>query len=99
MFEQPGVNPAIALAHGAFTDASRWNGVIERLRQQGYTVVVPAIPASTRIALSRAAAAHNLPREAPQALAQAVIAVNGCRPVKITPQRAGRGRLRMAGTA
>jgi hypothetical protein len=50
MFERPGVNPAIMLAHGAFADASRY------LRP----------------------AAHNLPREAPQALARAVIDVNGC---------------------
>jgi alpha-beta hydrolase superfamily lysophospholipase len=28
----------IVLVHGAFADGSRWNGVIERLQQHGYTV-------------------------------------------------------------
>ena len=32
------------LVHGAFADASSWNGVIERLQQQGDTVVAPANP-------------------------------------------------------
>jgi alpha-beta hydrolase superfamily lysophospholipase len=40
--EQTGVKPTIVLAHGAFADASSWNGVIERLQQQGYTVIAPA---------------------------------------------------------
>jgi pimeloyl-ACP methyl ester carboxylesterase len=44
MSEQPEVNPTIVLVHGAFADASSWNGVIERLQQQGYTVVAPANP-------------------------------------------------------
>jgi len=30
--------------HGAFADASSWNGVIERLQRQGYTVIAPANP-------------------------------------------------------
>ncbi|HYW26940.1 MAG TPA: alpha/beta hydrolase [Terriglobales bacterium] len=30
--------------HGAFADASSWNGVIGRLQQEGYTVVAPANP-------------------------------------------------------
>ena len=34
--------PTIVLVHGAFADASSWNGVIERLIPQGYTVVAPA---------------------------------------------------------
>jgi len=34
--------PTIVLVHGAFADASSWNGVIERLLQQGYTVIAPA---------------------------------------------------------
>jgi len=33
--QQPGVSPTIVLVHGAFADASSWNGVIERLQQQG----------------------------------------------------------------
>lgn len=41
---QTSVKPAIVLVHGAFADASSWNGVIERLQQQGYTVVAPANP-------------------------------------------------------
>lgn len=29
--------------HGAFADASSWNGVVTRLQQRGYTVVAPAV--------------------------------------------------------
>jgi pimeloyl-ACP methyl ester carboxylesterase len=36
--------PTIVLVHGAFADASSWNGVIERLQHQGYSVVAPANP-------------------------------------------------------
>ena len=32
----------IVLVHGAFADASSWNGIIERLQGQGHTVVAPA---------------------------------------------------------
>jgi len=39
-----GARPTIVLVHGAFADASSWNGVIERLQQQGYTVIAPANP-------------------------------------------------------
>jgi pimeloyl-ACP methyl ester carboxylesterase len=39
-----GAQPTIVLVHGAFADASSWNGVIERLQQQGYTVIAPANP-------------------------------------------------------
>ena len=42
--QQSGVRPTIVLVHGAFADASSWNGVIERLQQQGYTVIAPANP-------------------------------------------------------
>jgi len=38
------VKPTIVLVHGAFADASSWNGVIGRLQQQGYTVIAPANP-------------------------------------------------------
>ncbi|HEY3201585.1 MAG TPA: alpha/beta hydrolase [Actinomycetes bacterium] len=41
---QTEVRPTIVLVHGAFADASSWNGVIERLQRQGYTVVAPANP-------------------------------------------------------
>jgi hypothetical protein len=37
--EQTDVKPIIVLVHGAFADASSWNGVIGRLQQQGYTVI------------------------------------------------------------
>ena len=40
--KQTGVKPTIVLVHGAFADASSWNGVIERLQQQGYTVIATA---------------------------------------------------------
>jgi pimeloyl-ACP methyl ester carboxylesterase len=36
--------PTIVLVHGAFADASSWNAVIERLQQQGYTVIAPPNP-------------------------------------------------------
>ena len=42
--EQAGGKPTIVLVHGAFADASSWNGVIGRLQQQGYTVIAPANP-------------------------------------------------------
>ena len=42
--KQTGVKPTIVLVHGAFADASSWNGVIERLQQQGYTVIALANP-------------------------------------------------------
>jgi pimeloyl-ACP methyl ester carboxylesterase len=44
MSQQAGMKPTIVLVHGAFADASSWNGVIERLQQQGYTVIAPANP-------------------------------------------------------
>jgi pimeloyl-ACP methyl ester carboxylesterase len=36
--------PTVLLVHGAFADASSWDGVIERLQQQGCTAVAPANP-------------------------------------------------------
>ena len=42
--KQTGVKPTIVLVHGAFADASSWNGVIGRLQQQGYTVIATANP-------------------------------------------------------
>jgi len=39
-----GAKPTIVLVHGAFADASSWNGVVEQLQQQGCTVVAPANP-------------------------------------------------------
>jgi len=41
---QTGVKPTIVLVHGAYADASSWNGVIELLLQQGYTVIAAANP-------------------------------------------------------
>jgi pimeloyl-ACP methyl ester carboxylesterase len=34
----------VVLVHGAFADASGWNGVAERLERDGYTVIAPANP-------------------------------------------------------
>ncbi len=39
-----GKKPTIVLVHGAFADASSWNGVIKRLQGEGYPVVAPANP-------------------------------------------------------
>ena len=36
--------PTVVLVHGAFADASSWNGVIERLQAAGVTVTAPANP-------------------------------------------------------
>ncbi|MGY5136233.1 alpha/beta fold hydrolase [Streptomyces nigrescens] len=36
--------PTIVLVHGAFADASSWNGVAERLERRGYSVIAPANP-------------------------------------------------------
>ncbi|QXN95874.1 alpha/beta hydrolase [Nocardia iowensis] len=36
--------PTIVLVHGAFADSSSWNGVIEKLRAQGYSVIAAANP-------------------------------------------------------
>jgi pimeloyl-ACP methyl ester carboxylesterase len=36
--------PTVVLVHGAFADASSWNGVIERLQANGVQVTAPANP-------------------------------------------------------
>src|SRR5271167_4026908 len=38
------VKPTVVLVHGAWADASSWDGVISRLQADGYTVVAPANP-------------------------------------------------------
>ncbi len=38
-----GPKPTVVLAHGAFADASSWNGVVTRLQKRGYAVTAPAI--------------------------------------------------------
>lgn len=38
-----GPKPTVVLVHGAFADASSWNGVVTRLQKQGYPVVAPAL--------------------------------------------------------
>jgi pimeloyl-ACP methyl ester carboxylesterase len=37
-------SPTVVLGHGAFADASSWNGVIERLQAKGVQVTAPANP-------------------------------------------------------
>ncbi|KDN82425.1 alpha/beta fold hydrolase [Kitasatospora cheerisanensis] len=39
-----GPKPTVVLEHGAFADASSWNGVVARLRHDGYPVVAAADP-------------------------------------------------------
>ncbi|MFG2970340.1 alpha/beta fold hydrolase [Streptomyces sp. NPDC048288] len=39
-----GPKPTVVLVHGAFADATSWNGVISMLRQDGYPVVAVANP-------------------------------------------------------
>lgn len=36
--------PTVVLVHGAFADSSSWNGVVDRLRSYGHTVVAAANP-------------------------------------------------------
>src|SRR6478735_890227 len=36
--------PTVVLVHGAFADASGWNGVISILRDKGYPVIAPPNP-------------------------------------------------------
>jgi len=36
--------PTVVLVHGAFADASGWNGVIERLQADGLQVTAPPNP-------------------------------------------------------
>src|SRR5687768_5962656 len=36
--------PTIVLVHGAFADASSWNGVVERLQRKGFRVIAVANP-------------------------------------------------------
>lgn len=38
-----GPKPTVVLVHGAFADASSWNGVVTRLQERGYTVVAPGL--------------------------------------------------------
>jgi len=40
----PKSKPRIVLVHGAFADASSWNGVVGILRRDGYTVIAAANP-------------------------------------------------------
>ena len=37
-------SPTVVLVHGAFADASSWNGVIERLQAKGMQAKAPANP-------------------------------------------------------
>src|SRR6266566_3305047 len=39
-----GPKPAIVLEHGAWADGSSWDGVIQRLQADGYTVYAPPNP-------------------------------------------------------
>ncbi|WP_028804820.1 alpha/beta fold hydrolase [Streptomyces sp. 142MFCol3.1] len=40
----PAQKPTVVLVHGAFADSSSWNGVIKRLKRDGYPVIAPANP-------------------------------------------------------
>src|SRR3954468_18166758 len=37
-------SPTVVLVHGAFADASSWNGVVELLQADGVKVIAPATP-------------------------------------------------------
>jgi hypothetical protein len=60
--QQADMKPTIVLVHGAFADASSWNGVIERLQQQEDTpssprrircVAWPPIPPTSQASSTR----------------------------------------------
>jgi len=40
----PKPKPTVVLVHGAFADSSSWNGVVTRLRHDGYPVIAAANP-------------------------------------------------------
>ncbi|GLQ89779.1 alpha/beta fold hydrolase [Dyella flagellata] len=42
--QEPMHKPTIVLVHGAFADASSWNGVVKILRKDGYFVIAAANP-------------------------------------------------------
>lgn len=42
--QQAKPRPTIFLVHGAFAESGSWNGVIERLRADGYTVIAASNP-------------------------------------------------------
>ena len=44
MTDATSISPTIVLVHGAWADASCWNGVIASLGDDGYTVIAPANP-------------------------------------------------------
>ncbi|NUR90156.1 MAG: alpha/beta fold hydrolase, partial [Nonomuraea sp.] len=39
--------PTVVLVHGAFADASSWDGVVAQLQRRGYPVIAPANPLRT----------------------------------------------------
>ena len=43
-YPQDGSRPTVVLVHGAFADASGWNGVVERLQAEGIRVTAPPNP-------------------------------------------------------
>jgi hypothetical protein len=45
--------PTVVLEHGAWADASSWNGVIPILQHEGYTVYAPPNPLRNRTARGR----------------------------------------------
>ena len=60
-------SPTVVLVHGAFADALSWNGAIEQLQAKGVQVTARANLGS----------GHNVPQEAPDALADAVLEFGG----------------------
>jgi hypothetical protein len=46
---EPGVRPTIVLVHGAFADASSWNGVIERLHSYAGAVITTAATSAPNV--------------------------------------------------
>ena len=72
---QDGSRPTVVLVHGAFADASSWNGVIERLQAEGVQVTAPRTRCAgspsnltTSPAISTRSPARSLPSPIPTAV-------------------------------
>jgi pimeloyl-ACP methyl ester carboxylesterase len=75
------VKPTIVLVHGAFADASSWNGVIERLQQQ-------KLPSWAVVATGDKAAGADVVRSMAQQAGATITEVEGSHVVMISQPQA-----------
>jgi alpha-beta hydrolase superfamily lysophospholipase len=95
--EHAGAKPTIVLVHGAFADASSWNGVIERLHRQGYTVIAPANP--LRGVAADKAAGSDIVRSMAQRAGADIVEVEGSHVIMISQPQAVTGHIVKAAQA